>query len=235
MRNLFLKNFFDNSINFGFFDGSEEITIGDIVIVETKFGQDFAKVLNILSKDISVQNPLKVIRKASQQDILELRKNSERSRNSFEKVKFILKKHHPTMNVISCYFIKDKSKLLINYVCENKVDFRESVKELASTFKTRIEMRQISPREAARILGGMGICGQQCCCTLFNSFSKPITTSLMKEQKLLEHTAKTTGVCGKLVCCLAYEIDNYKNGKCIVCKSIPENSQIHSEETEISI
>jgi cell fate regulator YaaT (PSP1 superfamily) len=222
----YIRLFVDNSIKIGELSEGTEIYPGDYLLVETKYGTDIAR---SLSKELdlpqqNVKNLIKIISKAEEKDIAIYRENEEKSKQYYNKVKDVLKKHLPKINFIRIYFLLDKSKVLVYYTSDERVDFREAVKELASIFRIRIEMRQIDNRESFRMVGGIGICGMKCCCSNFDVENEHISVNLVKEQSLSETNAKLIGPCGKLLCCLSYEQENYKDGKCIIYKNNTNDS-----------
>jgi cell fate regulator YaaT (PSP1 superfamily) len=222
----YIRLFVDNSIKIGELSEGTEIYPGDYLLVETKYGTDIAR---SLSKELdlpqqNVKNLIKIISKAEEKDIAIYRENEEKSKQYYNKVKDVLKKHLPKINFIRIYFLLDKSKVLVYYTSDERVDFREAVKELASIFRIRIEMRQIDNRESFRMMGGIGICGMKCCCSNFDVKNEHISVNLVKEQSLSETNAKLIGPCGKLLCCLSYEQENYKDGKCIIYKNNTNDS-----------
>ncbi len=224
---VYIRVFLDNSMKVGELPEGMEVKKGDYLVVETKLGLDIAKSLSDMIEIIpeGTKNTLKVISKATEEQLRSFRENEGMSKRNHDKVKSTLRKHLPDINFLKIHFILDKSKVVVYYTSEKRVDFREAVKELASIFKTRIEMRQVSSREAFRLMGGIGICGMECCCSKFDVENDHISANLVKEQSLSEVNAKLIGPCGKLVCCLSYEQENYKDGKCLICKSAKNNYQ----------
>jgi cell fate regulator YaaT (PSP1 superfamily) len=224
---VYVRLFLDNSMKVGELPEGMEIKKGDYLVVETKLGLDLAKSLSDVVEVLpeGVKSTLKIVSKATEEHLKNFRENEDRSKQNYDKVKSILKKHLPNINFLKIHFVLDKSKVVIYYTSEERVDFREAVKELASLFRTRIEMRQVSSREAFRMMGGIGICGMECCCSRFDVKNDHISASLVKEQSLSEVNAKLIGPCGKLLCCLSYERENYKDGKCLICKSAQNNYQ----------
>lgn len=214
MKLVYVKVFMDNLV-VPLISEDDEIKPGDYVIVETKYGKDMGMVISEKA-DSKADVTKKILSKATESDIEKFRKNRERDLREFGKIKNVLKKHHPNIHFVSCYFTD--SKVIINFSSENRIDFRETVKVLARMYKTRIEMRQISPREAFKIRGWIGICGMECCCYRFNHLKQHVSASLVREQGLSEINAKIIGPCGKLLCCLVYESYYYKSKKSEICK-----------------
>ncbi|MEN2998948.1 MAG: regulatory iron-sulfur-containing complex subunit RicT [Brevinematia bacterium] len=211
MKLVYVKVFLDNTVSLFSVGEEEAVKVGDYVIVDTKYGKDIGRVVSVCADSDS--NEVKRVTKASEKDIEEFENNRKRDFREDKKVREILKKYHPQVHFVGCYFLLEKRKLIVNFCSEERIDFRETVKTLAGVYKTRIEMRQISSREAFKIKGSIGICGMECCCFRFNHLKQHISSNLVKEQNLSEINAKTIGPCGKLLCCLAYEYHCYSNGK----------------------
>ncbi|MGC8764664.1 MAG: PSP1 domain-containing protein [Brevinematia bacterium] len=151
----------------------------------------------------------KVIRPATTEEVAEWKKlNSDREK-AFKDTQRIIAEFNLPMKLISVYFLYQKKKVIFNFTAENRVDFRELVKKLASIYKTRIEMRQIGVRDASKILPNYGVCGLQSCCTRSNCHITSIYLKMAKDQGFAVNSSKLTGVCGRLMCCLAFEADFY--------------------------
>ena len=189
---------------------NDDLSQGDIVIVETVRGIESGKVLSIrydFNSDI-VDIP-KIIRKADKNDIENINKIKKDEIEAYELCRNKILYHKLNIKLIDAEIIFDRKKIIFYFTSDNRVDFRNLVKDLASKFKIRIELRQIGFREEARMLGGIGGCGRDlCCATFFNDFQN-ISLKMAKEQKVSLTPMKTTGVCGKLMCCLKYE--DYSN------------------------
>ncbi len=155
-----------------------------------------------------IDEPLpEVVRKCTSEDLERFRKNlsdEERAIPIFQKS---IEKHNLEMKLVNVHFQFDRKKLFFFYTADGRVDFRELAKDLAAEFKTRIELRQIGVRDEAKKIGGMGTCGREFCCSVFLNSFKKITTQLATEQNLLSSMGKLSGPCGKLKCCLSFEID----------------------------
>ncbi len=148
-----------------------------------------------------------VVRKANDDDIEKVRKNYQDEERAVSVFRDAITKHNLTMKLISIHYQFDRKKMYFFYTADGRVDFRELAKDLASEFKTRIELRQIGVRDEAKKVGGMGTCGREYCCVSFLSSFKRITTQLANEQNLLSNMGKLSGPCGKLKCCLSFEIE----------------------------
>lgn len=183
------------------------------VIVETARGAEFGTVAqgNSFVDDDDIVKPLKkVLRKATDGDIRHAEENRRKEKEALVICENKIAQHKLEMKLIDAEYAFDNSKLLFCFTADGRVDFRELVKDLASTFKTRIELRQIGVRDEARLLGGLGICGQPFCCKRFLDDFQPVSIKMAKEQGLSLNPTKISGTCGRLMCCLKYEEDSYE-------------------------
>ena len=190
-----------------------EIKMGDSVIVETARGVECGEVALVDHEidETRFSNPLKkVIRVAAKQDFAQIERNKKKEEDAFRICEKKIAEHKLKMNLIEVECTFDNSKLLFYFTAENRVDFRELVKDLASVFRTRIELRQIGVRDEAKMLGGLGICGQPFCCSRFLGEFHPVSIKMAKEQSLSLNPTKISGTCGRLMCCLKYEQDSYE-------------------------
>lgn len=219
MKVVYVKVMLDNTVGVFSVEGFDEVKKGDYVIVETRYGNDIGKVISDKFEYSNGEGGVKgIVSKATEKDLENFNKNLERAVREEKRIKDILKKYNPEAHFVGCYFLLDGRKLIVNFSSDERIDFRETVKVLAGIYKMRIEMRQISPREAFKIKGGMGICGMECCCYRFNYLRQHVSANLVKEQGLSETNAKVIGPCGKLVCCLTYEAEFYRDGRHILCE-----------------
>ena len=196
-----------------FFDPENlEINNKDFVIVETTQGQEFGEVVisNRKVEDSSLQKPLKkIIRIATAKDIKHNEENKKREKEAFEICNKKIKEHKLDMTLTDVEFKFDNSKVLFFFTADGRIDFRELVKDLASVFRTRIELRQIGVRDEVKRIGGNGVCGRElCCCTFLNNF-ETVSIKMAKEQNIALNPSKISGNCGRLMCCLKYEQDVY--------------------------
>ena len=196
-----------------FAPGKLTLAHGDRVIVETARGVEMGtvKVGNKRVSESEIVPPLKqVTRVATADDIL----RDERNRDLEMDAAIICKKkiatHGLEMNLVAVEYTFDNSKLIFYFTCESRVDFRELVKDLASTFHTRIELRQIGIRDEAKMMGGLGICGRKYCCAGFLTDFVQVSIKMAKEQNFSLNSAKVSGACGRLMCCLRYEHEVYE-------------------------
>ena len=190
-----------------------DIKKGGHVIVETARGIEFGEVViepRMLS-DEEVQKPLKeVIRIADENDIKRYNENRENEKRAFKICLGKIAKHKLDMKLIDVEYAFDGNKILFYFTAEGRVDFRDLVKDLANVFRTRIELRQIGVRDEAKMLGSVGICGKELCCSTFLGEFAPVSIKMAKEQGLSLNPAKISGSCGRLMCCLKYEQEAYE-------------------------
>ena len=197
-----------------FFDPLQlEIKRGDHVIVETARGIEFGTVVAGVHEveDDKVIQPLKpVMRIAGERDIEQEAANKEKEKEAFKICKEKILKHGLEMKLIDAEYTFDNNKVLFYFTADGRIDFRELVKDLASVFKTRIELRQVGVRDETKILGGIGICGRPLCCHSYLSEFIPVSIKMAKEQNLSLNPTKISGVCGRLMCCLKNEEETYE-------------------------
>ena len=197
-----------------FFDPLQfEIKRGDHVIVETARGIEFGTVVAGVHEveDDKVIQPLKpVMRLAGERDIEQEAANKEKEKEAFKICKEKILRHGLEMKLIDAEYTFDNNKVLFYFTADGRIDFRELVKDLASVFKTRIELRQIGVRDETKIRGGIGICGRPLCCHSYLSDFVPVSIKMAKEQNLSLNPTKISGVCGRLMCCLKNEEDTYE-------------------------
>ncbi len=191
------------------------------VIVDTSRGQEygFVAVSNREVKNSQLSDPLRsVIRVATENDTRIHEENERKEIDAYNACIELIDKHKLDMKLIDTELSFDRSKILFYFSAEERVDFRELVKDLAGSFHTRIEMRQIGIRDEAKLLGGLGICGRPYCCSSFLTDFGQVSVKMAKEQNLSLNTAKITGSCGRLMCCLRYEYDTYLAEKALTPK-----------------
>lgn len=193
--------------------GELKIEAGDHVIVETARGIEYGEVVfgNHQVEDEKVIQPLKeVIRVATDEDIQHEADNNKKELEAFVICFDKIKKHELEMKLIDCEYTFDNSKILFYFTADGRIDFRELVKDLASVFRTRIELRQVGVRDETKILGGIGVCGRPLCCHSYLSDFVPVSIKMAKEQNLSLNPVKISGVCGRLMCCLKNEEEVYE-------------------------
>lgn len=201
---------------YDFDPGDAEIHAGDSVIVETARGTELGTVAKPPHEipDEMVILPLKpIVRVATENDIRKKEEFSAKEGKAFSTCEEKIKKHELDMKLVRAEYAFDGSKLVFYFTADDRVDFRELVKDLASEFKTRIELRQIGVRDEARMLGGLGSCGRPVCCNSFLDEFRPVSIKMAKEQNLSLSPTKISGLCGRLMCCLQYEQAAYDHMK----------------------
>ena len=185
--------------------------VGDKVIVETIRGLEMGEIVKESEAFFSNGMEIKpILRKATEKDLKQVKENEEKAKKAMEICRECIQKLHLDMNLIEAEYTLDCSKIIFVYVADERVDFRELLKELASIFKCRIELRQIGPRNKSKIIGGLGSCGMETCCSRFLNDFEVISINMAKNQLLALNIQKLSGQCGKLMCCLRYEDSQYK-------------------------
>lgn len=190
-----------------------EVKKDDKVIVETARGVEFGTVVTDKKQvtDDSIPSPVKpIIRLATEKDEKENAENKKKEEEAFKVCKEKIKKHGLEMKLIGVEYTFDRKKILFYFTADGRVDFRELVKDLASVYRTRIELRQVGVRDEAKMLGGIGMCGRPLCCSTFLPEFAPVTIKMAKEQNLSLNPTKISGVCGRLMCCLKNEQESYE-------------------------
>lgn len=198
-----------------YFDpNSVPLKIGDYVIVETARGVECGQVAmaNKQLEDTEILFPLKkMIRQATEKDLECLKQNKEKEKKAFKICEEKILQHKLDMKLVDVEYTLDNNKILFYFTADGRVDFRALVKDLASVFRTRIELRQIGVRDEAKMLGGIGVCGRPFCCSSFLGEFQPVSIKMAKEQGLSLSPVKISGTCGRLMCCLKYEQDAYSD------------------------
>ena len=197
-----------------FFDpGKYTVKRGDHVIVETVRGIEYGTVVspaNEIAEDKLTQPLKSVLRVATERDDEQEKQNREKEKEAFKICQEKIRKHGLDMKLIDAEYTLDNNKVLFYFTADGRIDFRELVKDLASVFRTRIELRQIGVRDETKILGGIGICGRPLCCHSYLSEFAPVSIKMAKEQNLSLNPTKISGVCGRLMCCLKNEEETYE-------------------------
>ena len=204
---------FKNAGKIYYFDPVElEVEKSIDVVVETARGLEYGTVV-VGPKEIDeseLVSPLKpIIRIATDEDRQVYLENKEKAKETFELCQQKIKEHDLNMFLIDCEYTFDRNKLIFYFTAEGRIDFRELVKDLASIFKTRIELRQIGVRDEAKTIGGLGPCGRKLCCSSWLGDFQPVSIKMAKDQSLSLNPTKISGICGRLFCCLKYEHDVY--------------------------
>lgn len=226
--------FSENPKTFYFLPNNLTVNVGDFVVVQPSRGLSLAKVCLVkdAGKDFESENELlPIIRIATEQDKNTHIENEKQAKQITPRIKHIVKNCKLQMKIANVQYLLDKSKIIISYTAEDRVDFRELLKMLASEFKTRIELRQIGSRDEVQQVGAMGICGRICCCKSFlNDFDK-VSIKMAKTQGIALNPNKINGACGRLLCCLKYEDDFYneiisKMPKVASCVKTPDGEAV---------
>ncbi|HHY46363.1 MAG TPA: stage 0 sporulation family protein [Firmicutes bacterium] len=197
-----------------YFDpGDLDLKVDEYVIVETARGLEYGQIV-VGSKEVSDQevvHPLrKVVRRATPEDAQKVQEDKLKERRAFDICLQKIAAHNLPMKLVDVEYAFDNSKITFYFTAEGRVDFRELVKDLAGTFKTRIELRQIGVRDEAKMLGGLGPCGRLLCCATFLGDFEPVSIRMAKEQDLPLNPMKISGICGRLMCCLKFEASVYR-------------------------
>lgn len=213
MKKIIGVKFKQNGKMYYFDPGDLDITLDDAVIVETSRGIEFGNVVLEPRSidDGELQAALKpVIRTATEQDRKTVEENAEKEKAAFDMALEKIAKHKLDMKLVNVEYAFDRSKILFYFTADERVDFRELVKDLASIYRTRIELRQIGVRDETRAKGGIGVCGREFCCHSFLSEFQPVSIKMAKNQNLSLNPTKIYGECGRLMCCIRYEDETYR-------------------------
>ena len=213
MKKVISVRFKENGKSYYFDPADADIRTGDYVIVETARGIECGEVVQGVKEiaDAAVPKALKPItRMADSVDVRRMRQNREDEKRAYRTCQDCIARHGLEMKLVEAEYTLDRSKIMFYFTADGRVDFRELVKDLASQFHTRIELRQIGVRDESKMLGGLGLCGQPFCCSRFLKNFQPVSIKMAKEQGLSLNPAKISGSCGRLMCCLAYEQKSYE-------------------------
>lgn len=181
----------------------------DKVIVDTDKGLQYAKVSKIIDNEDNFDTLKEIVRVATKDDEDQFLENLKEADKALKKCRRLVEELHLNMNVLNAQFTFERTQLLFNFIADDRIDFRELAKKLAAIYHTRIELRQIGARDKAKEIGGLGICGNELCCKRFLNQMETISISMAKDQNLALNPSKINGSCGRLLCCLAYENQNY--------------------------
>ncbi|OGS19023.1 MAG: hypothetical protein A2219_02475 [Elusimicrobia bacterium RIFOXYA2_FULL_50_26] len=206
--------------------GHLDLVVGETVVVESDHGQEIGLVTErekMIEK--TKESVGKVLRKMTREDELREAENEKKNCQAFKIVQQKIEDHELAMKLTCVQYTFDRSKLFVYYTAETRVDFRELIKDLGHILKTRIQMVQIGVRDEAKMIGGIGTCGRKLCCKDFLKEFSSVTIDMAKEQDLSLNTAKLSGLCGRLMCCIAFENDCYRQAK----KKLPKiGSKVHT-------
>ncbi len=214
-----------------FFDNDLELSIGDHVVVETERGLQFGTVCAKYDKSDDKEHS-KVHKVANKDDIKQYNMNVKEASKSIIKAQEIADNLKLDMKFLDAYYTFDRKQLVFQFLADNRVDFRELAKSLASIYKTRIELRQVGVRDKAKEISGIGTCGRKLCCSLFLNDLDSVAIAQVKNQNLALNPMKINGLCGRLLCCLKYEDDLYT----VFRKNLPEigdTVKINNKEAKV--
>ena len=191
------------------------LNAGDYVIIPTRYGKDLALVMGKVNVPIGIKQGdiVYIERKATKEDLKKAEDLKQKEVSAFSIFKEKVAAHKLDMKLIATHYLLEEQKVLFFFSAENRVDFRELVKDLVSVFKMRIELRQIGVRDESRITGGLGVCGRPYCCHAVSDRLKPVSIKMAKEQNLSLNSMKISGQCGRLLCCLSYEYEWYSEAR----------------------
>ena len=213
MTEVISVKFKDSGRSYYFAPDGKTAKVGEKVIVETQNGNEFGIVSEayfMVDEDKIVSPLKKMLRFANEKDLKKVEENKKKEAEAFKVCEELVVAHGLDMKLVEVEYSFDGGKAVFFFTSDGRVDFRELVKDLASRFHTRIELRQIGVRDEAKMLGGIGICGQPYCCKQFLSDFQPVSIKMAKEQGLSLNPTKISGSCGRLMCCLKYEQDAYE-------------------------
>lgn len=200
-----------------YFDASGiPVEVNEYVVVETSHGKALGKVVisprrTILSE---ISEPLRpVIRKANAEDIATAKRQEDAAKEALQKCRELARKLQVPIKPVLAHYDFDKTRLTVFFTAEKRVDFRELVRQLSHLLKTKVELRQAGARDEAKLVGGLGRCGLPLCCTTFLCEFAPVSIKMAKEQNIALSPTKTSGMCGRLLCCLGYEYEQYRDMK----------------------
>jgi len=200
------------------------------VIVNSRYGKDLGRILGTLCCHANPEGNgnSDIVRVANDKDLMNFEKNRQRQDDALDLCREKVKQHNLDMKLVSAHFLGEESKVLFFFTADERVDFRGLVKDLVTIFKMRIELRQIGVRDESRVIGGLAVCGRPFCCHQITDKLRPVSIKMAKEQNLSLNSLKISGPCGRLLCCLSYEYDFYKEEK---GKLPSEGSRIKIDDT----
>ena len=206
-----------NGKQYVFFNNNFDLNVGDKVIVDTERGLQFGTVASLIEKNDN-KDHMNVVKIATNKDIKQNEDNIKDAQKALIKAEELINKLNLDMRLIDSYYTFDRKQLVFQFIAENRIDFRELVKQLAAIYKTRIELRQVGVRDKAKEISGVGPCGRKLCCSTFLSDLDSVGIAQVKNQNLALNPTKINGLCGRLLCCLKYEDDLYSK----YSKDLPE-------------
>ena len=193
----------------------KKLNAGESVIVPTRYGLDLALVMGQSKVPVGIKpsDVVQIERVATEDDLEKAEKYKQTEKDAFNTFREKVSQHHLDMKLVAVHFLVGEPKALFFFSSDNRVDFRELVKDLVSIFKMRIELRQIGVRDESRITGGLGVCGRPYCCNCVSDKLRPVSIRMAKDQNLSLNSMKISGQCGRLLCCLSYEYDWYAEAR----------------------
>ncbi len=209
---LRVKILYSNAIELCEAPPGVEPAVGSLAVVPTRYGHELGRVLG-REIDASGAEVRPIVRMATEADVARADQNDVREDRAYSLCRERIEARGLDMKLVSAHYLLDEQKILFLFTAENRVDFRELVKDLVASFKTRIELRQIGVRDEARVVGGLGICGRALCCNAVTDKLRPVSIKMAKEQNLTLNSMKISGPCGRLLCCLSYEVDVYRDAR----------------------
>ncbi len=199
------------------YSAGDGFNVGDYVIVEADRGLDYGEILEI-NEGVNNHSLRNIIRRVTSEDMKKIKDNRQKAKEAIKICFDKIKEYKLPMKLVEAEYSFDRKKIVFYFTSEDRVDFRELVKDLAKVFKIRIEMRQIGVRDEMRLFGGIGPCGRSLCCASFLKNFEPVSIKMAKQQKLPLNPSKISGICGRLMCCLFYEYKHYKE----LAKGLPK-------------
>jgi cell fate regulator YaaT (PSP1 superfamily) len=212
-----LRLFYSHETFLAIYKG-DPLNPGGMVVVPTRYGRDLAQVIGRVSGNNvpAAQEFAWVDRAASDEDLQRSGANRELEKEAFRVCREKIESHRLDMKLVSVHYLLEEPKILFFFTAENRVDFRELVKDLVGVFKSRIELRQIGVRDEARVVGGLGVCGRGYCCHMVSDKLRPVSIKMAKDQNLSLNSMKISGPCGRLLCCLSYEHGFYNEQRRLI-------------------
>ncbi|MFH1767813.1 MAG: stage 0 sporulation family protein [Candidatus Omnitrophota bacterium] len=206
--------------NVGTYVVPEDVGVNDCVIIEADRGLDYGEVLEI-HDNVENVSPRGILRKVTEEDLKTIEENKSKAKEAIDLCCQKIEEHKLSMKLVEAEYSFDRKKISFYFTSDERIDFRELVKDLAKIFKIRIEMRQIGVRDETRLFGGIGPCGKGLCCSTFLKNFEPVSIKMAKQQKLPLNPSKISGICGRLMCCLFYEHKHYHE----MLKQLPKEGE----------
>ena len=229
-----VKVLYSSAIEFCEAPPGMELSAGASVVIPTRYGNEIGKVLGRETDALGPGHEIHtIVRIAGPADLSRVQENDLREDRANAVCREKIDTRGLDMKLVGAHYLLDEQKILFLFTAENRVDFRELVKDLVTVFKTRIELRQIGVRDEARVVGGVGICGRALCCNAITDRLRPVSIKMAKEQNLTLNSMKISGPCGRLLCCLSYEFDVYKEARQVL-PAMGTRFQFEGEEFRVT-